>query len=180
MRFLRFAIAPMLVVPFAVGCASTAISPERTLTVRWQRLVDEGGNTCARCGVTQGEVRLAAGKLKRALQPLNVRVAFEEVPMDAETVAEDTSQSNRIFINDRPLADWLGGKVGMSLCGTSCAQLGQNVECRTLTVRGRTYEAIPAVLIVRAGLLAAEASLAEQPVREPCCPEQPARACCPG
>ena len=92
--------------------------------------------------------------------------------MTPKECAKDTSQSNRVFVDGRSLADWLGGTVGMSPCESCCPELGPKVECRTLSVDGRTYEAIPATLIVRAGLRAAEASLARQPVTRPCCPKE--------
>jgi hypothetical protein len=145
--------------------------PDRTLTVRWQRLVNEAGGTCQRCATTQGEVRLAADTLKRSLRPLNMKVVVEERPMTREEFAKDVSQSNRIFVNGRSLVDWLGGTIGMSSCEGCCPELGPKVKCRTLTVDGQVYEAVPAPLIVRAGLRAAESALATQPVTRPCCPE---------
>ena len=151
------------------GCATTPTYPDRTLTVRWQRLVNEGGGTCQRCATTQAEVRLAADTLKRSLRPLNMKVVVEEQPITQEEFAKDASQSNRIFVNGRSLVDWLGGTIGMSPCADCCPELGPTVECRTLTVDKQTYEAIPATLIVRAGLLAAAANLVDPAVTEPCC-----------
>ena len=151
------------------GCALPLAGRKHTLTVSWQRLVDEMGKTCQRCSDTQREVRVAADILTRSLRPLNMRVLVEEVPMSPETVAQDSSQSNRIFVDGRPLADWLGGTIGMSPCKSCCPDLGPNVKCRTLTVDGTTYEAIPATLIVRAGLRAADNALAKRPPAKPCC-----------
>ena len=161
-----FAVVLGIVLP---GCASPLAGPRDTLTLKWQRLVDETGKTCRRCSDTQHEVRVAADILERSLRPLNMRLLVEELPMSPEAVAEDTSQSNRIFVEGRPLADWLGGTIGMSPCESCCPELGQNVRCRTLTVDGNTYEAIPATLIVRAGLRAADAALAKRPAARPCC-----------
>lgn len=157
------------------GCAMTQTYPRRTLRINWQRLVDEAGGTCQRCATTQHEVRLAAGTLARSLRPLNMQVVLEERPITAEECAKDVSQSNRVFLDGRSLADWLGGTIGMSPCESCCPKLGPNVECRTLTVDGHTHEAIPATLIVRAGLRAAEAALVAEPTTRPCCP----KPCCP-
>lgn len=162
-------IAVLVVVPVLAGCASTQMWPKRAITLRWQRLIDEAAKTCERCGDTQTELRLAAGTLKRCLRPLNIDVELEELSIDPQTFAEDTSQSNRILVDDRPLEDWLGGTVGMSLCSSCCQELGENVRCRTVRVDGQTYEAIPAALIVRAGLLAAETALARKSQQETCC-----------
>ena len=142
---------------------------KHTLTVHWQRLADKMGKTCQRCSDTQREVRVAVDILKRSLRPLNMRVLVEEMPMSPETVAQDSSQSNRIFVDGRPLADWLDGTIGMSPCKSCCPNLGPNVKCRTLTLDGKTYEAIPATCIVRAGLRAADNALAERPLAKPCC-----------
>ena len=153
------------------GCATTQTYPDRTLTVRWQRMVDDTGGTCQRCAATGREIRLAADTLKRSLRPLNMSVVLDERPLTPQECAKDISQSNRIFVEGRALADWLGGTVGMSSCESCCPELGPKVECRTLTVDGQTHEAIPATLIVRAGLLAAAANLAGQSVTKPCCPK---------
>lgn len=115
---------------------------------------------------------MAADMLRRCLRPLDMEVALEETPMTPEVCARDISQSNRIVVDDRPLADWLGGRIGMSACAPCCERLGEKVQCRTVTVDGQTYEAIPATLIVRAGLLAAEASLARVVAKKPCCPQR--------
>ncbi|MHC4064037.1 MAG: DUF2703 domain-containing protein [Planctomycetota bacterium] len=170
MKMLKVAGA-LAVVPILAGCASTELGPERTITLRWQRLVAETGDTCDRCSSTQKEVRLAADTLRRCLRPLDMEVALEETPMSPEVCARDMSQSNRIFVDGRPLADWLKGKIAMSACAPCCQKLGEKVQCRTVTVGGRTFETIPAALIVRAGLLAAEASLASLAAQKPCCPE---------
>lgn len=152
------------------GCVSMHTGPDAAIAVRWQRLVTEEGETCDRCRNTETEVELAADTLRRCLRPLNIAVALEETPMTPAACARDISQSNRIFVDDRPLEDWLGGEVGMSVCGSCCAQIGQEVQCRTVVVDGQVYEVIPARLIVRAGLLAAEAALARQPAAPSCCP----------
>ena len=168
MKLVKIAGA-LVLAAILVGCISTPVGPKAAITVRWQRLVTEAGETCDRCQNTQEEVGLATDRLRRCLRPLNIEVALEETPMTAEACARDISQSNRVFVDDRSLEDWLGAEVGRSRCGSRCAQLGQDVHCRTVVVDGQTYEVIPAGLIVRAGLLAAEAVLARQPVGQPCC-----------
>ena len=55
--------------------------------------------------------------------------------------------------------------------------MGEEVECRTVSVDGITYEVIPAELIVRAGLLAASHMMSAPsagPVKtEPCDADSP-------
>ena len=45
-----------------------------TITIRWQRLVDEKGQTCTRCGATGERVQSAVKKLKKALVELGINV----------------------------------------------------------------------------------------------------------
>jgi hypothetical protein len=153
------------------------------LAIRWQRLVDHEGKTCDRCGGTQGELLKAFDQLKRALCPLGIRVTLEEKELSLRECSEDIMESNRIWIADRPLEDWLGATVGSTVCGSCCDRLGEKVECRTTSVEGNTYEVVPAQLIVKAGLQAAS-RIVSVPSAGPCCPATdssngPNDKCCP-
>jgi len=165
-----------------IGSYSFAESIEgadmKTLAIRWQRLVDENGQTCERCGSTEQEVQKACQSLKKSLTPLGIKVVLEEKALDSATCAKDVSESNRIWIDDRPLEEWLGADVGKSSCDFCCEELGPDVECRTVTHEGQTFETIPANLIVKAGLAAASQLLSAEQT-EPCCGEKPATGCCP-
>lgn len=171
------------------GCGpSLSRFSERTgsmnLPIRWQRLVGEEGGTCDRCGGTQRELRHAYESLKASLRPLGINVVLVEQALTAQECAEDISRSNRIWIGDRLLEEWLGAQVGRSHCASCCSELGEDVECRTVTVDGNTYEVVPAELIVKAGLLAASEVLAAQSPG-PCCPSSSKTQgahddCCPG
>ncbi|MHC4128702.1 MAG: DUF2703 domain-containing protein [Planctomycetota bacterium] len=154
------------------GCGSSlriAAEPDTDLTIRWQRLVDATGGTCDRCGNTQEELGKAVQSLQASLGRLGMDVVLEERELSPEECAEDISESNRIWIADRTLEAWIGGEVGKSLCGFCCSELGDAVECRTVTVDGETYEVIPAQLIVKAGLLAAS-QMVQVPSPRACCP----------
>ena len=154
------------------------------LTVNWQRLVTEDGQTCDRCGGTQEELRKAIGTLRESLRPLGIEVESVDEALSTEECAADIIGSNRILIDGRSLEDWLGAEVGQSPCESCCTTIGEEVECRTVNVDGTTYEVIPAQLIVRAGLLAAS-QLMQAPSPSPCCPgsAEPCETdapCCPG
>jgi hypothetical protein len=147
------------------------------LCVKWQRLVDESGQTCGRCGLTGTEVRKAIDLLTEALEPLNIDVFLNEVSLSPAECADDISQSNRIWIAGVSLEEWLGARVGASVCEGCCEYMKgcveterQTVDCRTLVIGTQVYEAIPAELVLKAGLLAAA---------ELVLPEQ-ASSCCPG
>ena len=122
----------------------------KTLKIKWQRLIyDE--QTCPRCGSTEQEVEKAVSILKESLKPVGIRVALEKRELTEAEFKKDPLQSNRIWIRDRPLEDWIGGKTGQSQCCDVCG----TAECRTLDVGGEVHEAIPSILIIRAGLMAA-------------------------
>lgn len=155
----------------------------KILKIKWQRLIYDKDKTCQRCGATGKEVHAAIDKLKTSLKPLGIEVILEEEALSVAACAKDISQSNRIWIAGKPLEEWLGGKVGKSLCSTCCGELGENVECRTIEIGGKVYEAIPANLVVQVGLLAAAEIIREQPTNAPCCDkvkESPKKnSCCP-
>lgn len=121
-----------------------------SLPIRWQRLVKDGV-TCTRCGNTEVEVRRATETLRQVLAPLGIEPNLEVVSVDETAFAASPLESNRIWIADRPMEDWLSGSVGSSRCCSVCG----DSDCRTLEIRGTTFETIPETLVVKAGLLAA-------------------------
>ena len=125
------------------------------LTVNWQRMVTDDGRTCDRCGSTREELRKAVETLRESFVPLGIVVESTEEELTTEEFASDVIGSNRILIGGRLLEEWLGGETGQSPCESCCDAIGDDVECRTVTVDGTTYDAVPAELIVRAGLVAA-------------------------
>ncbi len=166
------------------GCASmtgsnmTGRNEMKTLVIRWQRLVDGTGETCNRCGATETAVERAVQKLKRSLKELNMDVILDKSTLDLATFKEAPLESNRIWISDKPLEDWLSASIGESQCCEACG----DSDCRTMTLDGKTYEAIPSDLIIKAGLLAAAQLMDSEPTtgctpRE-CTPQQ-GQECCP-
>jgi hypothetical protein len=135
----------------------------KTLSMQWQRLVNEAGQTCERCDSTGNATQKAFEKLQRSLAELGIHVQLETNILDFSTFTKDPLQSNRIWIGGRPLEEWVDAKVGRSQCCDVCG----SSECRTVSVEGTTYETIPEELIIRAGLLAA-AELFEKGKSE-CC-----------
>jgi Domain of unknown function (DUF2703) len=121
-----------------------------TLPIVWQRLVS-GAETCPRCGSTEDAIELAVATLTEVLRPLNIEPTVEMIALDQHTFDSAPAESNRIWIAGRPLEEWVDAQVAGSQC---CSVCGDN-SCRTLQVDGTTYEAVPATLIVQAGLAAA-------------------------
>ena len=121
------------------------------MTIHWQRLVDERGETCDRCGLTDASVRSAHAMLRESMAPLGIDVRLTTSTLDVQTFLESPIESNRIWIDGASLESWLDAETGQSPCCSAC---GDN-DCRTLIVGQRTYEAIPSDLIIEAGLIAA-------------------------
>lgn len=132
----------------------------KTLSIVWQRLVNTQERTCPRCHGTGEEVLRAVARLEAALMPLGVRPVLQTVELDEATFLAEPSESNRIWIDGKPLEEWLRAQAGSSRC---CNECGDN-HCRTVEVGGRTYEVIPEELLVRAGMIAGERML--DPTRE--------------
>jgi hypothetical protein len=142
---------------------------QQKLQLRWQRLVGQKEETCERCKATEQEVQKAFPVLSRSLAPLGIKVSLSKDKLDSETFARDVSQSNRIWIGEKPIEKLLEARVGKSACGACCEISGkQGVKCRTLKIGKDTYEVVPASLIVRAGLIAASELIVVDPAAPSC------------
>ena len=126
----------------------------KTITIEWQRLVSDG-QTCDRCASTGSSTKEAFEKLKRCLKEAGIDVSLRTHSLDRSTFEAAPLESNRIRIDGRTIEQWLDGITGQSQCCGPCG----DTECRTTTVDGKTYEAVPEELILRAGLLAAAETL---------------------
>lgn len=149
----------------------------RPLRIVWQRLVDSRGRTCTRCGATQDALASAVAKLKGALAPLGLEPTLEIREIGEAAFKNDPSASNRIWIGNRPLEEWLGARTGSSQCCSVCG----DSECRTVEVGEAVFEEIPEELILKAALIASAQALAPagdapsgRGERNSCAP-----ACCP-
>ncbi|MBI9112754.1 DUF2703 domain-containing protein [Maridesulfovibrio ferrireducens] len=123
------------------------------MVIKWQRLVNDAGETCERCSCTGEATEAAFDKLRLGLREIGIKVQLETISIDQNNFFANPIDSNRILIDDISLEEWLDGIIGSSKC---CGPCGDS-ECRTLIVAGQSYEAIPEQLIIRAGLLAAAA-----------------------
>ncbi|MCX8188658.1 MAG: DUF2703 domain-containing protein [Nitrososphaeria archaeon] len=126
------------------------MSKKKELKIRWQRLIFEG-NTCPRCSSTEKELEKAVSTLRQALSPLGIKVVLEKDVLSIKEFENNPLESNRIWINDRPLEEYFGGNVGQS----SCCDVCEPYECRTVNIGEQIYETIPSEIIVKAGLTAA-------------------------
>lgn len=121
------------------------------LKIKWQRLVDDHGQTCDRCTGTGYAIHTAAEMLREALAPLGIAVITEIIKLSTSEFMHAPLESNRVWIGNRPIEEWLVAEVGQSQCCGSCGEH----ECRTVSVSEQRYEVIPKELVLKAGLLAA-------------------------
>ena len=135
----------------------------KTMKIRWKRLTSKG-ETCPRCGSTGEELEKAVLTMKQSFAPLGIKVILEKEQLSVTEFQKDPLQSNRIWVNNRLLEDWIGGKVGRSPC---CDVCGPH-DCRTVEIQGQIYDTIPAEVIIKAGLSAAS-QLVSPPTGESCC-----------
>lgn len=122
----------------------------KRLPIVWQRLV-MNGVTCPRCAATGDALQEAVQAVTNALAPLGMVPEFEFRELDQANFQAEPAASNRIWIAGKPMEDWLQGSVGSSPCCSVCG----DTECRTVSVDGQTFEAIPQELLVKAVLIAA-------------------------
>jgi hypothetical protein len=153
--FILICVSAVLMAGCAPQLRHSPGAPTQTIMIRWQRLVDSADETCPRCALTEKDVKRAYAHLKRSLAPAGIQVILVTQRIDEATFLRAPLESNRIWIGDRPLEDWLGAQTASSPCCDACG----DAECRTVSVGGRTYEAIPSELIVRAGFMAAGEAL---------------------
>ena len=85
------------------------------------------------------------------LKVRGIEPVLQTEELDEATFKTNSAESNRVWIQGRPLEDWLGAEVGMSRCCDACG----DSDCRTIEVGGRVYDTIPEDQIVKAGLIAA-------------------------
>ena len=122
----------------------------KKLILEWQRLLDEHKQTCPRCGSTEQELEKAVSELNRLFKQSDIVVDLVKKSIDPASFKKDVLQSNKILIAGKTLEEWLGATTGQSKCCETCG----DAECRTVEYADETHEAIPADLIVRAGLVA--------------------------
>jgi hypothetical protein len=135
----------------------------KTIKIVWQRLVDEQGQTCPRCSDTEQELHKALRFLTKSLLPMGIAFSLETRALDSQEFNKDPSQSNRLWIDKKPLENWVKGETGASPCCGPCGE----AECRTITVEGKTFETIPAELIIKAALLSVEREVKRLTGRRP-------------
>lgn len=118
----------------------------KTLDIEWRHL-EKDGRTCLRCSDTLQSLQQVVSRLATECAPRGVTITYRETKLPLEQL----SQSNLILFDGVPLESVLPGAVASESECLSCGDLcGQPSFCRTVTVGGHTFEAIPATLIRQA------------------------------
>ena len=118
----------------------------QTLSIVWQRLVDDQSNTCPRSQNTGLKSWRAVERIRAVLEPLGMQAVLECRELNQQAFLDRPLESNRIWIGGQPIESWLECRTGVSRC---CDEYGEQ-DCSTLEVEGKSYEAIPEELLVRA------------------------------
>ncbi|HHW75847.1 MAG TPA: DUF2703 domain-containing protein [Xanthomonadaceae bacterium] len=123
-----------------------------TLEIEWRHL-DQDGRTCLRCSDTLQSLQQVVSQLAAECASRGVTVAYRETKLSPEQL----SQSNLILFNGLPLESVLPDAAASENECQSCGDLcGQPSFCRTVTVGGQTFEAIPAALVRQAACIVAQ------------------------
>ncbi|MDG4550804.1 MAG: DUF2703 domain-containing protein [Candidatus Contendobacter sp.] len=124
----------------------------KTLEIEWRHL-EKDGRTCLRCSDTLQSLQQIVSQLAAECASRGVTVAYRETRLPPERLPE----SNLILLDGVPLESVLPGAAASENECRSCGELcGQPSLCRTVTVGGQTFEAIPAALIRQAACAVAQ------------------------
>lgn len=117
----------------------------KKLIIEWKHL-DVEEETCDRCYDTGENLNAEVKRLRRALEPKGIEVAFLETKLDDR----QTNQSNAILFNGVPMEDIINIEVAESYCDSCTNLLGTETYCRMVVFDGNEYEDVPAKAIRRA------------------------------
>jgi len=125
------------------------MNKKKIIRIVWSRLI-ENKTTCPRCGSTEEEIEKAVNKLTK----LGYRINLIKHEITMKDFKKDPSRSNEIIINGKPMEFWVSARTASSPCCSVCG----DSECRTVEVNDKSYETIPADLIMGAAKKAADNS----------------------
>lgn len=154
-------LAVILLAGIALADTAPTTQNAKVVNMKWQHMTDKDGKTCDRCGATEAALKQAVEQLESK----GVKVNLEVKDMTSEEFAKNCAESNRIWLNDKPIEEILGATVGTSKCSGECAAHKADAQCRTMIVEGKTFEAVPTELIVKAGLMSAGMESADMSVK---------------
>jgi len=138
----------LVVLALAIIVGGCSQGGGKVVVISYQKAVTESCKGCEKCGVDGKEIQKAADVLKDKLAAKKVKVKIVEKKNPA-------AKMSNLWVCDIPLETWLGAQTNTSSCG-GCTNPTEKMTCNVMTVDGQNYETVPAELIVRAGLMAAD------------------------
>jgi hypothetical protein len=169
MKKLLLSIFILISIPLVMNAQTSDMKTERTLVIRWQHAVCKNENPCERCVNTPLEIQQAYENLRESLAGLGIIVTMEEKKIK--------QHDDHIYINDHDIIDLLKGERTKTECANCFDEKGNPRTCNSLKLGDKTFEVIPAELIMKAGLMAASELITATP--EPPCGEKktPCKGC---
>ncbi len=79
-------------------------------TILWKRLVTMGRPVRV-AAIPAVNLKRRVNKLRIVLHPLGIEPLLQTEEIDEATFKTNTAESNRVWIQGRPLEDWLGADV---------------------------------------------------------------------
>lgn len=115
----------------------------KKVKIEWRHYVKEG-KTCERCAETGLNLSQVLKSIQEDYSARGIAIELKEIKLPESRISE----SNMIFINDKPLEEIISGTQAQENDCCSCGELtGKQTNCRTLCYQGKTYEAISVELI---------------------------------
>lgn len=141
-------MAAFALIILANGCSKS--DGKNVVILEWQKGATEACQTCDACGVSEQEIKAAAAQLKTKLADKKVRVKIVE--RKATDGTPERPSASRMWVCGIPLETWLGARAAM----TPCPDAKSREAVRpALYVDDQSYSVIPADLMVKAGVMAA-------------------------
>ncbi|MDW8056389.1 MAG: DUF2703 domain-containing protein [Elusimicrobiota bacterium] len=121
----------------------------KSLEIKWQRLIYKN-KTCPRCAKTENEIKKTVSLLKEVCRNTGIKFVLKKEKISKNEFIKNPLKSNQIFINNKPLEEYLNAKISKTKCCDVCGP----VECRTVVLDKTQFEVIPKEIIIKAGIIA--------------------------
>lgn len=105
-------------------------------------------HACDRCGESVSSALTVARQLEMELAAYNIVVDYVEIAVEPSAHA----QSNRVFVNGRPVEEWVGGETIWTTCPSCTDIFGEVACCAAIRVGDAMYDSVPPDMIRRAAL----------------------------
>lgn len=139
----------------------------KKLNVEWLHVGADVTHTCERCSATGTTLTAVITEMEPELARKGIVIVYTETVLPFEKLPE----SNTILINGRPLEKYLTNARIIQTCCESCACIGEqdSAECRAIQTPDELYESLPADLIKRVLMIAADRMDGETGRSDGCC-----------